>query len=107
MIDDVVGAQLFTHAIDCGREAVAITVRFEILASWMPIEPTPPAPPMISIDLPGWTFMRSWNASQAVIEVSGIAAACAKSSFFGLRPTMRSSTRWNSLLQPARVTSPA
>ena len=56
---------------------------------------------------PGWTFIRSWKASQAVIEVSGIAAACAKSSFFGLRPTMRSSTRWNSLSQPGRVTSPA
>jgi hypothetical protein len=51
--------------------------------------------------------MRSKNASQAVMAVSGIAAACAKSRRFGLRPTMRSSTRCSSLFAPGRVTSPA
>ncbi len=50
---------------------------------------------------------RSNSTSQAVIEVSGRAAAAAKSSVFGLRPTMRSSTRWNSLLVPGRTIEPA
>ena len=36
---------------------------------------------------------RSNSISQAVIDVRGRAAAEAKSSDFGLRPTMRSSTR--------------
>ena len=35
--------------------------------------------------------------------VSGSAAASAKSRLAGLRPTMRSSTRWNSALVPGRV----
>src|SRR4051812_31475350 len=69
-----------------GRDAVAVTCRSASLAIWMPIEPTPPAPPMMRIDLPFCTFMRSKKLSQAVIAVSGMAAAWAKSSFFGLRP---------------------
>ena len=78
----------------------------------MPIEPTPPAPPMISSVAPRCApfrsiFMRSKYDSQAVIAVSGIAAACAKSIDFGLRATMRSSTSCSSLLEPGRVTSPA
>ena len=49
-----------------------------------------------------------WSAcTAAVIAVSGMAAACAKSRRLGFLPTMRSSTRWNSLFAPGRVTSPA
>ena len=44
---------VFAHAADSCRDAVAMTVSLAILANWMPIEPTPPAPPMISIDLSG------------------------------------------------------
>ena len=92
----------FTQATVSGREAVAMTLRPASLASWMPIEPTPPAPPMMRIVFPASLpprsiFMRSKNASQAVIAVSGMAAACAKSRRLGFLPTMRSSTRWNSL----------
>ena len=51
----------------------------------MRIEPTPPAPPMIrsvrgSTLLPGTAPRRSNSNSQAVIEVSGRAAACANDS---------------------------
>ena len=68
-----------------------MTLRPASLASWMPIEPTPPAPPMMRIDLPASLpprsiFMRSKNASQAVIAVSGMAAACAKSRRLRLSP---------------------
>ena len=81
-------------------------------AIWIPIEPTPPAPPMMSRLAPrslppASIFMRAKYASHAVIAVSGIAAACAKSSDFGFLPTMRSSTNCNSLFEPGRVTSPA
>ena len=50
---------------------------------------------------------RSKSSSQAVMEVSGRAAASAKESVRGLWPTRRSSTRWNSLLVPGRVMVPA
>ncbi len=76
------------------------------------IEPTPPAPPMISSVrgstlLPGTAPSRSNSNSQAVMEVSGSAAACANDSDFGLLPTMRSSTRWNCELVPWRRIEPA
>jgi hypothetical protein len=51
--------------------------------------------------------MRSNISSQAVSVVSGSAADCANDRLTGLRPTMRSSTRWNSELQPWRTTLPA
>ncbi len=81
-------------------------------ASWISIEPTPPAPPMISSargsgTLPGNTARRSNKISQAVMLVSGKAAACANDSVLGLAPTMRSSTRWNSELVPGRPIEPA
>jgi hypothetical protein len=64
----------------------------------MAIEPTPPAPPRIRIAraAPGTglaTSSLSNIASHAVIEVNGKAAAAAKSSVRGFRPTIRSSTR--------------
>ena len=84
----------------------------------MAMEPTPPAPPIIRIDdglcvlilslsfefdVPGGTVLLlvvseyrlnlSYRASQAVIVVSGIAAASSKLSDFGFLPTIRSSTR--------------
>jgi hypothetical protein len=81
-------------------------------ASWIRIEPTPPAPPVIksvrgSTLLPGRAPRRSSSNSQAMIEVSGKAAACANDSNFGFLPTMRSSTRWNSELVPWRRIEPA
>src|SRR6187549_3564966 len=43
------------QAIDSGRDAVAITLRrASFFASWIAIEPTPPAPPRISNVLPEW-----------------------------------------------------
>ena len=81
------------------RVAVATTVKpVSRRANWIRIEPTPPAPPVIrsvwgSTLLPGTALKRSNNSSQAVIDVSGSAAACANESVFGLLPTMRSSTR--------------
>ncbi len=71
-----------------------MTVSFaSTLASWMPMEPTPPAPPMMSTDLPSCspfseTPRRSNSASHAVMAVSGSAAACAKSSDAGLCPAI-------------------
>ena len=50
---------------------------------------------------------RSKSSSQAVMEVSGRAAAWAKESERGLGPARRSSTRWNSLLVPGRRMEPA
>jgi hypothetical protein len=47
------------------------------------------------------------SISQAVSEVSGRAAASAKERVLGLRPVMRSSTRWNSALVPGRLITPA
>ena len=89
-----------------------MTTRPARRASWIAIEPTPPAPPMISSDLPASRpsasrRMRSNISSQAVMLVSGSAAASAKSSDAGLRPTMRSSTSWYWALLPLRVMSPA
>jgi hypothetical protein len=87
-------------------------------ASCMDMEPTPPAPPIIRIDdrlcllflllsfevdVRGGTVLLlivseyrpnlSYRASQAVIVVSGIAAASSKLGDFGFLPTIRSSTR--------------
>src|ERR1044071_5542632 len=114
VVDDFVGAELLypRDALRARGGAVARTLSRASRASWMPIEPTPPAPPMMSIVFPASLplrsiFMRSKKASHAVIAVSGMAAAGAKGRRFGLRPTMRSSTRWNSLFAPGRVTSPA
>ncbi len=64
----------------------------------MAIEPTPPAPLTIKIDLPASAPLRSIfslsnKASQAVILVRGKAAALAKSKFWGLRPTILKSTK--------------
>ena len=61
----------------------------------MAIEPTPPAPLIIKIDLPASApflsiFSLSNRASQAVIPVRGKAAALAKSKFLGLRPLVTS-----------------
>ena len=82
------------------------------LANWMAIEPTPPAPPTMRMALAApdtgrRMSSRSNIASQAVSEDSGSAAAAAKSSDFGFRPTIRSSTRWNSELVPDRLMVPA
>ncbi|MNV63817.1 hypothetical protein D3C71_1564300 [compost metagenome] len=96
-----------------GREALAMTVRLvSRAASWVRMEPTPPAAPMISSALPpgclpGSTPKRSNSSSQAVIAVSGSAAACAKSSDLGAWPTMRSSTRCSWLFVPGRAIEPA
>ena len=106
MVDDVVGAELERPSRVSGREAVAITVAsVSWRASWIAIEPTPPAPPTISSRFgapgTGWRMAsRSNSISQAVTAVSGSAAASIQSSLAGLRPTMRSSTRWNSALAP-------
>jgi len=72
-------------------EAVAITVNPKVfLASWMPTEPTPPAPPIIRIVLPlSFSLLncnQSKNISKAVREVSGMAAACSMLMFFGANP---------------------
>jgi len=101
------------HALDSGRDAVAITRRrARRLASWMAIEPTPPAPPMISTLLPPSapvfeTPSRSNSASHAVSVVSGSAAALGEAEVARLAATMRSSTRCSSLLPPGRVRLPA
>ncbi len=63
---------------------MAITLKPARRASWIAIEPTPPAPPMISSDwpLPPCALsngMRWNNSSHAVIVVSGKAAAAASS----------------------------
>eukprot|EP00667_Euglena_gracilis_P018221 EG_transcript_19326 len=99
-----------------GREAVATTVaprwRFAI---WMPMEPTPPAPPTMRMVGGGpwwvavWGWMPAWSMrpSQAVRDVRGRAAASAKVSVAGLRPTMRLSTATHSALQPRRMALPA
>ena len=103
----------FTQATDSGREALAVTRRrASFLASWMAIEPTPPAPPRISSRLPSWPPVfeiprRSNSPSQAVMVVSGSAAASAKESLRGFAPTMRSSTRCSSLFVPGRWLLPA
>ena len=96
-----------------GREVVAMTVRLvNLRASWMAIEPTPPAPPTTNSERfsppsPRLTPMRSNSSSQAVMVVSGRAAACAKPTDLGLRPTMRSSTNWKVELLPGRLMLPA
>ncbi|SPK02063.1 protein of unknown function (plasmid) [Methylorubrum extorquens DM4] len=101
------------HSAVSGREAVVITVRsVSRRASWVAMEPTPPAPPTISRALlaPGTSRRRSSRsnrASQAVMAVSGIAAASAKDSEAGMRPTIRSSTQCSSALVPGRPRSPA
>ena len=80
-------------------EAVASTVRsVSCRASCTAIDPTPPAPPMISTagaasGTGRVTSRRSKSISQAVIAVSGSAAASAQPRVDGLFPTMRSSTR--------------
>ena len=113
MIDDVMGAEFLDPGMVSGREAVATTVKsVSARASWIAIDPTPPAPPMMSTaeaaPCTGLRMsMRSNSASQAVIAVSGSAAACAKLTERGLWPTMRSSTRWNCALVPGRAMLPA
>ena len=81
-------------------------------AIWIATEPTPPAPPTTSSERlsalsPRFTPILSNRSSQAVMAVSGRAAASAKLSLDGLRPTMRSSTTWYSELAPGRTTEPA
>ena len=92
------------------REAVAITVRFVFaFRSWIAIDPTPPAPPIIKI-LPtsvSEIWNRSNSISHAVIAVNGNAAASALDTVIGLRLIIRSSTAWYSALLPSRVKSPA
>ena len=86
-----------TQLIVSGREAVGTTVRsVSARTSWVAIELTPPAPPMMSTTgaAPATGLrmsMRSNEASHAVIDVSGKAAALANPSERGIRPTMRSS----------------
>ncbi|MNZ52922.1 hypothetical protein D3C78_707860 [compost metagenome] len=95
------------------REAVPITViPVSWLASWVRIEPTPPAAPTINrlcaaLAWPSAICRRSNSSSQAVMLVSGRAAAWAKSRLDGMCPTMRSSTSCSSALLPWRVRSPA
>lgn len=102
-----------TQAWVSAREAVPITFRpVSRRASWTRIEPTPPAAPTTSrlwpwSALPSTICKRSKSSSQAVMVVSGRAAAWAKSRLFGRCPAMRSSTRCSSLLLPGRVISPA
>ena len=89
------------QAFDSGREAVAITLRLvNVFKSCTAIEPTPPAAPITKITafkfVDSCTFRRSNNISHAVIEVRGRAAASASVSVFGFKPTIRSSTNWNS-----------
>ena len=99
--------------LEWGREAVAMTrAPLRRRANWIAMEPTPPAPAVISrvpasCGRPRRSCSRSNRASQAVIVVSGMAAACAKSSVRGLCPTMRSSTRCSSALVPLRAREPA
>ena len=67
------------------------------LASWMAIEPTPPAPPMMSRDRSRWASFpsipkRPNTACHAVIVVKGSPAASSRDSVRGLRATIRSST---------------
>lgn len=74
--------------------------------------PTPPAAAVtssvpISSVAPSRRPRRSNNPSQAVREVSGSAAASAKESVPGFRPTMRSSTVWKRELVPGRSIAPA
>jgi len=72
-------------------------------------EPTPPAAPRISsvpVDS-RVSLSRSNRDSQAVIEVSGSAAASAKLSVPGRSATIRSSTACSSALAPGRLMSPA
>ena len=101
------------HCCVSGRDAVAITVSpVSLRASWIRIEPTPPAPPTISREpalagLPGCTPKRSKSSSHAVIVVNGSAAACAKFRLRGFVPTMRSSTRCSSAFVPGRAIEPA
>ncbi len=89
----------FVHAADSGRDAVPMTVSPAYLANWVAMEPTPPAAPMIRRVFPGlapWPEdrpKRRNKPSQAVLDVSGSAAACAKSSVTGFKPTIGSSTR--------------
>ena len=92
-----------TQACVSGREAVAITVRsVSARASWIAIEPTPPAPPMMRMDSPPWRgravdvepveqHLPGGDRRQRQRGGLGVAQSVA-----GLRPTMRSSTRWNS-----------
>jgi hypothetical protein len=88
-----------TQLIVSGREAVATTVRsVSMRTSWIAIELTPPAPPMMrtagAAPATGLRIsIRSNRASHAVIDVSGNAAASANPSERGLCPTMRSSIR--------------
>jgi len=79
------------------------------LASWIIIEPTPPAAPTISSvpREPASSRKRSNSVSQPVIEVSGSAAASAKLSEPGRPATIRSSTACSSAFEPCRVMSPA
>ena len=76
------------------------------------MDPPPPAPAVTSsapasCGEPRRRPSRSNSASHAVIAVSGIAAAWAKSSVRGLRPTIRSSTQCSSAFVPGRIREPA
>ncbi len=100
------------HSRDSGRDAVAITRSLvSCRASWIRIEPTPPAPPTtISVrpSPPPWAMRsRSNSSSHAVMAVSGSAAACASESDLGALETMRASTACSSLLAPGRLIEPA
>jgi hypothetical protein len=78
----------------------------------MAMLPTPPAPPISSsaspvAASPRGTCNATNSISQAVIAVSGSAAAAANDSEAGFGPTMRSSTSCSSLLLPWRSIAPA
>lgn len=80
-----------------------------VFASWVRIDPTPPAPPRTSSVPVSSAVSRSLSnsASHAVIVVRGRAAASAWLSDFGLSPTMRSSTSWYFAYVPERSRLPA
>ena len=101
VVDDVMRAELRapTRCVS-GREAVAITVRsVSCRASWIAIEPTPPAPPMIS--------MAGCRARHRLLHLEPVEQHLPggdrgqrqrgrlrrSRGDVGLRPTMRSSTR--------------
>ena len=102
-----------TQSRDSGRDAVPITVSpVSRRAICTAIEPTPPAAPMMTMASPlcvlrAGTSRRSNRHSQAVIAVSGSAAACANEMVVGMWPAMRSSTRPYSALLPGRSELPA
>ncbi len=85
--------------------AVVATVAPRCLASWIAMDPTPPAPPWISTFWPGCSRPRSTSACHAVSATSGSDAAASMSTEAGAIARSASFTAMRSANVPIRSSS--